>query len=173
MKPSSLAVAAVSLLSTVPVGAQSHGAAALPVDSSFRAFLPRFEAGITRFINGDPTLWKSIASHGDDVTIMGAWGAYEHGWKEAGPRYDWAAARFLESGATVDVEYLSSFVSGDLAYTVAIERSRARVIGQEEPASMPLRVTHVYRKEGGEWRMVHRHADPLTTKTTPASVLKK
>lgn len=70
---------------------------------------------------------------------MGAWGAYERRWKEAGPRYDGAASRFRESGATVEVEYLSSYVSGDLAYTAAIERSEARVAGQEKPASMPPR----------------------------------
>ena len=43
-------------------------------DSSLRSFLPRFEEGPDRFINGDPTLWKQNASRRDDVTIMGAWG---------------------------------------------------------------------------------------------------
>src|SRR5215216_6142317 len=115
-----------SLLLSIPAilaRAQSQIPAAPAGDSSLQAFLPHFEEGINRFINGDPTLWKQNASHRDDATIMGAWGAYERGWNEAGPRYDWAAARFRESGARVKVEYLSTGVSGDLAYTVAIERS--------------------------------------------------
>jgi ketosteroid isomerase-like protein len=142
-------------------------------DSSLRAFMPRFEEGINRFINGDPTLWKQNASRRGDVTIMGAWGAYEKGWAEVGPRYDWAAARFRESGARVKVEYISSAVSGDLAYTVAIERSEALVTGQDKPAPMALRVTHVYRKEDGAWKLVHRHADPLIDKTAPTTILQK
>jgi ketosteroid isomerase-like protein len=142
-------------------------------DSSLRSFLPRFEAGIDRFINGDPTLWKRNASRRDDVTIMGGWGAYEKGWNEVGPRYDWAAARFKESGAKVKIEYISSGVSGDLAYTVSIERSEAQVVGQEKPASMALRVTHIFRKEDREWKLVHRHADPIINKTAPGTVLQK
>jgi ketosteroid isomerase-like protein len=142
-------------------------------DSSLRSFLPQFEAGINGFVNGDPALWKKNASHRDDVTIMGGWGAYEKGWNEVGPRYDWAAARFKESGARVKIEYISSGVSGDLAYTVAIERSEAQVVGQDKPASMVLRVTHIFRKEDGAWKLVHRHADPLFDKTAPAAVLQK
>jgi ketosteroid isomerase-like protein len=38
---------------------------------------------------------------------------------------------------------------------------------------MPLRVTHIFRKEDGAWKMIHRHADPLIDKTAPATVLKK
>jgi ketosteroid isomerase-like protein len=140
-------------------------------DATLQAFLPTFEAGISKFINGDATLWKRNASHREDVTIMGAWGAYEKGWSEASPRYDWAAARMRESGAKVQVEYLASEVSGDLAYTVAIERSEVLVTGADEPAPMALRVTHLFRREMGEWKLIHRHADPLIDKTAPAAVL--
>lgn len=152
---------------------RAPAASAADNDASFQAFLTQFEAGTARFINGDPTLWKQNASQQDDVTIMGAWGAYEKGWVEAGPRYDWAAARFRESGAELDVEYLASGVSGDLAYTVAIERSRALIIGQDKPATLALRVTHLFRREGGVWKLIHRQADPLIEKTAPAAVLKK
>ena len=67
-----------------------------PEDNSvtLHQFLRSFENAISGFINGDAGRWKAIASHGDDVTIMGAWGAAERGWTEASPRYDWAAARF-------------------------------------------------------------------------------
>jgi ketosteroid isomerase-like protein len=141
------------------------------VDSSFQEFLPKFEEGTSGFINGDLTLWLENASRSDDATIMGGWGAYEKRWDEVGPRYDWAAARFLESGAKVEVEYLASYVSGDLAYTVAIERSEALIVGQDKPAPLELRVTHIFRKENGVWKLLHRHADPLMEKTAPAAVL--
>lgn len=161
----------LGILATRRAPSQAPEAAA--GDSSLGAFLPQFEDGVSRFINGDPTLWKQNTSRHDDATIMGAWGGYETGWNEVGPRYDWAAARFRQSGAKVKVEYLASGVSGDVAYTVAIERSEVRLSDQGESASMPLRVTHVFRKEDGVWKLVHRHADPLLGKTAPATVLQK
>ena len=48
---------------------------------------------------------------------------------------------------------------GDLAYTVGYEHTQAIVDG--EPRSYTLRVTQVYRREGGEWKVVHRHADEV------------
>lgn len=89
------------------------------------------------------------------------------GWKDVSARYDWAASRLTESGAKVKVEYLASGVSEDLAYTVAIERSEVRRIDQDKPAPLALRVTHIFRKEDGVWKLVHRHADPLIGKTDP------
>jgi ketosteroid isomerase-like protein len=139
---------------------------------TFTEFLPRFELGVERFLNGDATLWKSNVSQESDGTIMGAWGDYEKSWAELEPRYDWAAARFEQSGAQVQFQYLSSGVSGELAFTVAIERSTVRLVGQKEPAAMSLRVTHLFRKEQGEWKLLHRHADPLMSKTAPATVLR-
>lgn len=142
-------------------------------DASFQEFLSQFENGTSGFINGDNTLWKENVSHSDTATIMGSWGAYEKGWREVEARYDWAAARFLESGANVEVEYLSKVVSGDMAYTVAIERSNALIIGQDKPAPLALRVTHIFMKEEGVWKLVHRQADPLMEKTAPAAVLQE
>jgi ketosteroid isomerase-like protein len=159
------------VLSTLAIGSALSQTGA--GDSNLRAFLPRFEESINRFINGDNTLWKQNASHRDDATIMGGWGGYVKGWDKVDPWYDWAAARFRESGAKVKFEYISSTVSGDLAYTVAIERSEVLVVDQDKPAPMALRVTHIFRKENGVWKLVHRHADPLIDKTAPAAVLKK
>jgi ketosteroid isomerase-like protein len=142
-------------------------------ESSFRTFLSQFEQGTSRFINGDPALWKQHASRRDDVTLMGGWGTYERGWKDVGARYDWAATRFQDSGAKVDVEYVSTGVSGDLAYTVSIERSVARLADQAASAPMVLRVTHLFRREAGNWTLIHRHADPLVDTTAPATVLQR
>jgi hypothetical protein len=84
-------------------------------DSSFRAFLPEWEKAQTRFINGDPSLWKQHTSHRDDVTILGGFGGYgEKGWDAVGARYDWASSQYKSGGATMKVEYINIGVSGDL-----------------------------------------------------------
>lgn len=157
-----------TLLSSAAVSADLKA-----LDPDFRAFLSRFEEGTRRFMAGDAAPWKDNVSRHPDVMIMGAWGAYERGWPDVSSRYDWAAARFVASEAKLDVEYLSATVSGDLAYTTAIERSSVKIIGQEQQAPMQLRVTHVFRKEADGWKLKLRHADPLLAKTEPASVLSK
>jgi ketosteroid isomerase-like protein len=127
-------------------------------DPSFESFLRVFEDGLSGFVDGDKRLWMANASKAADVTVMGGWGAVEKGWSEVGPRYDWAAARFIPSGAEVQVEYLAKGASGALAFSVSIERSRSQVQGQTQPALLELRVTHLYRRENGHWKMIHRHA---------------
>ncbi len=88
-------------------------------------------------------------------------------------RYDWAGARFKDSGASLEVEYLAASVSGELAYTTAIEWAEVKLAGQDQPAPMALRVTHVFRKEDGGWKLMLRHADPLMVKMAPDAVLKR
>jgi ketosteroid isomerase-like protein len=163
-----------TLLAASLVAVNTVASLATPTDdaSAFHAFLREFEEGTTRFINGDASLWNRHASQRDDATIMGGFGGYEQG-KDVGPRYTWAAAQFRPSGAVLKVEHLASAISGDLAYTVTIERSQALVAGQSAPMPMALRVSHVFRKEDGRWRLLHRHADHLVEKTMPDAVLRK
>lgn len=61
---------------------------------------------------------------------------------------------------------LQSYASGDLVVLVLIERHHGQVGGL--PAQdWDLRVTLVYRREGSQWRLAHRHADPLTHGIAP------
>lgn len=141
-------------------------------DQSFRAFLQTWEQAQTRFINGDPTLWKQHASHRDDVTILGGFGGEgEKGWKAVGARYDWASSQYRPGNAMLKVDYLNIVVSGDLAFTVGVERQQgARVGTQREGVNRALRVTQVFRKEGDGWKLAHRHADQMTEKQEPSRV---
>ncbi len=140
-------------------------------ESSFRAFLPQWEEAQTRFINGDPSLWKQSASHRDDAMILGAFGGYgEKGWDAVGARYDWASSQYKPGGATLKVEYLGIVVSGDLAFTVGIERQTGARVGDQNPTQRALRATQIFRREGGTWKLLHRHADPLVEKKAPDTV---
>ena len=144
-------------------------------DSSFKAFLPEWEKAQSRFINGDPTLWKQHASHREDVTILGGFGGYgEKGWDAVSARYDWASSQYQGGGATLKVEYLSVVVSGDLAYTVGVERQEgARVGDQQSQGRRALRATQIFRRENGAWKLLHRHADPLLEKQVPSGTPRK
>jgi hypothetical protein len=98
-------------------------------------------------------------------------GAYERGWEQVGSRLDWAAARFR--GGTLTYERLAQGMSGDLAYTVWLEKNVARVVGQGERGPVVLRVTHLYRREEGSWKVIHRHANAIIEKIEATAVLQR
>src|SRR5512139_555520 len=78
----------------------------------------------------------------------------------------WVASRFSNCIA-YNFELVAAGVSGDLAYTVGYEHSsRSLDGGPVEPST--LRVTHVYRRENGEWKIVHRHADFMPVDDSPS-----
>jgi ketosteroid isomerase-like protein len=172
MKKMLLLVLLVCILSSY---AQAQVRRDTPADTSFRAFLSEWEKAQARFINGDPTLWKQNSSHRNDATILGAFGGYgEKGWDAVGARYDWASSQYKGGGATLKVEYINIGVSGDLGFTVAIERQAgARVGDQQNPTRRALRATQIFRKEDGAWKLLHRHADPLVEKQVPTAPQKQ
>jgi hypothetical protein len=113
-------------------------------------------------LQGDAADLKNLYSHREDVTVFGGFGGAERGWKEVGPRLDWAAAHF--SGGAYESEILTAEAGSDLAYIVSIETNRLRSATEAEETILRLRVTQIFRREGAEWRLTHRHADPQVDK---------
>jgi ketosteroid isomerase-like protein len=87
------------------------------------------------------------------------------------PSIGGASAR--HAGADVSFEEITRFASGALAYTVWIERAQAQTIGTAETSSIALRVTHTYRREDGDWKLVHRHADPLVSGLNATTIIQR
>ena len=130
----------------------------------FELFLRRFEDANTAFVNGDPSLWMPLVSHSEQTSIFGGFGGHEVGWPQIGPRYEWASAQFSRSDAKLEVEYLEKHVGGDTAYTVTIERCTVKYVDQPGEHPHLLRVTMIFRQEDDDWKIVHRHADPLISR---------
>ena len=141
----------------------------MPQVDNLQPALDQVQAAIRQFVTGDPNPYKACWSQADDVTIFGGWGAYEHGWEQVEPRLDWAAARW-RSGHT-DFDLIAVGMSGDLAYTIWIEKGDARLEGLDEFRPIALRVTHLYRREDDIWKIIHRHADALIDKIATTAVL--
>jgi ketosteroid isomerase-like protein len=119
--------------------------------------LPRLKEADTALHNGDASRRAALWSHEDPVTVFGAV-RNASGWSEVGPAFDWVASRF--SNGSFDYEVIAAGASGDLGYIAGIEHTTASVAGAP-PEAYELRVTTVCRREGGEWKVVHRHADPV------------
>lgn len=142
------------------------------VPEELRKAIDEYHAAAQAFMKGDPKPQQEAYSHCEDVTIFGGFGGYEHGWKEqVEKRFEWAAARF--KGGTTTSENLSLIVSPDLACSVDLEHERVQMTGVEGTVEVDLRVTTVFRREGEQWKIVHRHADPFVKVQDAASIVRK
>jgi ketosteroid isomerase-like protein len=125
-------------------------------DDTLDDAISRVDAALTAMRRGDPRPYASCWARSADVTLFGAWGPIEHGWREVTDTFDWVGSRFTGGDAIVEQTVVDA--SGDLAYTVGFERGPASV-GGSPAREMVIRVTHIYKRDGGEWALVHRHAD--------------
>ena len=114
------------------------------------------------FVKGDPEPKKRLYSKGDDATLANPLGLPALGWNQVAEALE-RAASLVRDGETVSFERISQFATADLAYIVEIERTRLKAGGSDEMASISLRVTTIFRREDDGWKVVHRHADPITT----------
>jgi hypothetical protein len=83
------------------------------------------------------------------------------------------AASGRRDGKTIGFEIVSKYVSAELAYVVQLEHLEAKVGGREDITPYSLRSTMIFRPDDGEWRVVHRHADPITTAQPAESVIQE
>jgi ketosteroid isomerase-like protein len=114
--------------------------------------------------NGDPGPRLAMWSARDPVTLFGA-AMSRHGAEEVREFFRFLASRFSDC-TSYRFELLAAGVGGDLAYTVGHEHTAVSIDGVPvEP--YVLRVTHVYRREDGEWKIVHRHGDTPPVERRP------
>ncbi len=137
----------------------------------FQQFVDQVKEAMSQFITGNSEPLKALWARTDDVTVFGGFGSYERGWERVSSNIDWACARFR--GGSVSFISLGMGMSSDLAYTVWIERGEVRVVGREEPGPLNIRVTHIYRREKGSWKIIHRHGDAVTEKIEAVAVLQQ
>ena len=105
------------------------------------------------------------------MTLANPLGPPAHGWDEVAATIEHAASQFRD-GRLVGVEIVEKRVTPEFAYTLWLEHAEGKVGGMEDVATATLRVTMIYRPEEGGWKVVHRHADPITTARPAESVIR-
>ena len=132
--------------------------------------LERFKQAGQEFVKGNPKPVQDIFSHKEDVTLANPFGPPVRGWTRVAAAQERAATLFKD-GEVYDYEIVAKYVTPALACILWIERTNAKVGGAEVVTPCDLRVTMTLRPEEGTWKVVHRHADPITSARPAESVI--
>jgi len=143
----------------------SHHPEASMTDEELNAVLAMTEAAGNAWMRGDfDGGYGALLTEADDASIYGPFGGpavnSTRMWNDVGR----AGVKQFRNGHA-QIQLVRSYMAGDLLVLVLLEEQSGEVGGvADQPWS--LRVTQVYRREGGAWRVVHRHADPLVKRRT-------
>ncbi|MDQ3924478.1 MAG: nuclear transport factor 2 family protein [Actinomycetota bacterium] len=138
----------------------------------FDQVLEQYHLGAGEFVKGNPEPVKKLFSHREDVTLANPQGPAVRGWEQVAQTMERAASQRRDGEAT-SFEIVAKYVTPELAYIVEVERFKAKVGAREELTPFALRATMIFRPEDGTWKVVHRHADPITTSQPAESVIQQ
>ena len=134
--------------------------------------IERYQLGLDDFMKGNPEPVKELFSHREDVTLANPIGPPAHGWEQVSATIEQSASQFRD-GRFVSAEIVEKHVIPEFAYTLWLEHAEGKVGGREDIAPATLRVTMIYRPEEDGWKVVHRHADPITSAQPAESVIQE
>jgi ketosteroid isomerase-like protein len=138
----------------------------------FDEVVEHYHLALGEFVKGNPEPLKGMYSHGEEITVANPFGPPVRGWKQAAEIAERAASLYRD-GEVVGFENLAKCVTPELAYIVELERFQVKMGGRQDITPVALRVTSIFRPEEGTWKVVHRHADPITTVQAAESVIQK
>jgi ketosteroid isomerase-like protein len=130
---------------------------------TFTDTLSREQSAEAAIYQGDPEQFNALWARADDISLFGAFGPCKKGWPQVSKTVDWVASRYREGAVTAEYEVVHE--GADLAYTVGYEIGDVVLDGA--PTRQRLRVTQIYRRENGQWHLVHRHGDFAPTDQSP------
>ena len=134
--------------------------------------IEQYNLALGEFVKGNPELAKRVWSHREDVSLANPLGPPARGWEQVAQTMERPASN-LRDGEMVAFENVAKYVTPELAYVVRVERQAAKFGGGEAIAPSVLRVTMIFRPEDGTWKLVHRHADSITTAQPAESVIQE
>ena len=128
----------------------------MALEDEIRQASEQFYAALNRMINGDPEPMMEVWSHGSDLATMHPLGGRETGWEEVRASWEQVAQGFSDGQVSLDGLMIVP-LSDDVVYTLGTENGQAKL--GDETVGVDWRVTNIYRREEGEWKMVLHHTD--------------
>lgn len=136
------------------------------------AVIEEYHASLEAFMRGDHEPAKKLFSREPDVTLGNPFGPFARGWEDVVETMARAAGNYRDGGAT-GFDRVAEYTAPGLVCLVEVERLRSKVGGRPDVVPLALRVTTIFRREEGGWRIAHRHADPISTPQPAESVIKQ
>jgi len=127
-------------------------------------------SALDAILKGDKAGYEALFSERDDVTLGNPFGPFARGRKKVEATLAGAASNYRD-GRMTGVDLVATYVSDGLAVVVENERGEAKVGGARDVVPVAVRVTSVFRLDDDAWKLVHRHADPITTPRPAESVI--
>lgn len=137
--------------------------------SDFDDAVEAYRRALNAICKGDPGPVLELFSRHDDVTLANPLGPPRRGRTEVETATKDAAAHFRAGNCRF--EEVSRYTTPDLGYILHLERAQVQLGASEETARISLRVTTIFRREEGDWKVAHRHADPITTPRGVTSIV--
>ena len=136
------------------------------------AVIEKSHRALDAFTKGDPAPLQALYSQRDDVTLANPFGPAQKGWPQVSDTMARAAEHY-RSGRALGFEQIAKYAAAELAYLHELERFEAKMGGSEGLTHVSLRCTTVFRLEEEGWKIVHRHADPISGSRPAESVIQK
>ena len=127
-------------------------------DEQLAELVRRTEEATSAFMRGDMDRYLALTPHARGFTLMNPFGGAPARYEDRSESLRAAASYFKDGDAKL--ELAEAHVWGDTVVLVMIERQHGEVGGLPDQ-DWSLRVTQVYRRDGTDWKLAHRHADPL------------
>jgi ketosteroid isomerase-like protein len=127
------------------------------IPSDFAEFMKRRESAARAFINGDFGPSRPMLAEDAPATFFDPWGGCHQGPADVRDCYERNASLFASGSCTFETLQLGA--DERFGYWVFLQQGSVKLHGAADPIPASLRVTEVFRRDGGEWKLVHRHAD--------------
>jgi ketosteroid isomerase-like protein len=134
--------------------------------------IKQYQLALNAFMKGNPRPVQELFSHRDDASLANPYGPPVRGWEGIAKTTEHAAS-LRRDGRAAGFEIVAKNVTPELAYVVQIEHMESKVGEREDVTPYALRATMIFRPEDGTWKVVHQHADPITTPRPAESVIQE
>ena len=128
--------------------------------ADFTQFMQQREDAARAYVNGDAQMLLRLTTNNEPATFFSPRGDVVEGAESVVARYAADATSFV-TGSENTLEIMHMAASDSLAYWVGLQRAQVHLRGQAAPVPFNLRITELFRREGNEWKLIHRHADVL------------
>jgi ketosteroid isomerase-like protein len=134
--------------------------------------IERYQLSLDEFMKGNPGPVQELFSHREDVSLANPYGPPVRGWERIAEVTEHAAS-LRPDGRATSFEIVAKYVTPELAYVMEIEHLESKIGERDDVTPYALRATMLFRPEDGTWKVVHRHADPITTPQPAESVIQE